>query len=239
MSETEEVTKTVLEEIQKFAQIILEKAKENLIQDGFLQRVCFLFCDEKNANIEGATRIEQIYPRSADPSTAEQVVGVVVLDLSPNDWGLLDMISQSSEGAKEAIATGVNISQAFGVSDKDTAKQLLDTFKNVFDVSPQDIIAKYIRHMVKKTQAYGLIHVSEGWALLDATERKSKSLAEDPNSVEVIMLNVQAKGFQSLTTVVFERTERDTGKVVGFKEPKVSTSRDGTELAGRLANLIN
>ena len=108
-------------------------------------------------------------------------------------------------------------------------------------MNEQDIIGKFMRHMVKKLNGYAYVHVSETWHLdgrkhPEKTRKDfKKSLEEEPAADEAIAIFTETEEVQQLVCQTFQRTERGKGKVIHIDDPKTERSDgpDGPRFTGR------
>lgn len=231
------MTREQLIEMQEFH---LGWAREQVRQDGHVYPIAFIVAESRHAmkGIKYAEIPAQVLKGGND--MAEMGIVVVMMqeswenlyrsatiawtDLSPPGTPpLLSMLLEASPGEGE-----------------DKYKHVVRPFLRATGIEERDIATAAVRFVARQVQAQAVIVCHEGWLreMQPGETRKPGSLSQDPQAVEHLICNMDARDYvRAVYTPVLREepskgADRDSGKVVGFGEPRVVID-DGVERPGK------
>lgn len=236
-----------VETVKDFAADLVKNARETLLEKGWLPRLCWVFTTaDKVPDSNGFLEMHHL-PNPQNTKAPENVkdpnaTAITILDLNPNDSGLVGMLTALDPKFGEVLPEFLTMGKMMGVDPERIPRHLVNAWCTATNNRPQDITSIYMKHMIKKMEAYAYIHQSESYFKEYNNEKDAKhhgDLSQDLTSREGFVVSLETHSYAQITTVLFTRTERDKGKVVSFDEPKtMSTDEKGATIGGRLHGIL-
>jgi len=236
----QQVEMVSIQEIKDFTAKLLEECKKRIVADGHIPRICYVFssADKVPDSNEAMKAIPLDEKSNKDPNAC----AITLIDLQPDENGLVNMLRILNPRFSEAYPELAELGKKMGVDEDAIPRHVLNAFFVATGGKENDIIAAYMKLMIKKMDAYAYVHQSETWAVSMSHEedRKnfSRDLSKDPRSEEAICVSMETFEYTEMHTVRFHRTERNTGQVTGFEETQSLRTGDGNEIRGRLHGIL-
>lgn len=208
------------------------------IQDGFRSKLKRVDSAVDSVTLDGVDYVVAMLP--------DYVVAMLPVTY---DWESMFDLATEYLVAKEKrplIRVPMEASKEFGITPEEGHRAMTQALLGLAKMNEQDLMAIHIRSVLKKVGAMAYVKIDDGYALHvqgtseeEVTARTSQqtSLAHEEAASEAVMSQMETPTFARLLTVPYKRTQRNTGKVVGFGEQKEMTARrDGkspSQLSGR------
>jgi hypothetical protein len=226
------------EMVQSFAEMTLEHCKEELLGNGCVLRKLAVFCSIlsvlknkdsllfKQVDFEfREVKVMDVSAMAANPGNS----ALVILDLNPSEEGLLRMYMHFHPQARPLILACLATAEISGVPKDMASKMILKKTMEANGVAHEGWFAtQFMRHVIQKLEAYAYVHSSEVWtAVSKDQDTVAPRLEDEPTATEALMISTETRRGQRSIMLPFTRSERGTGKVVGFGEPQIHTDMQG------------
>jgi hypothetical protein len=224
-----EIQLVTLDEVKSFAHNLVEESKEDLVARGRIWRRCYVF-----------TSTDRLPPGQ---KTASETAGaLVMIDLEADAAGLLKMFEAIEPRYATLKPKLRELARMTGVSEREFAPRTIAILLQLLGLREHQLVTRYTRHMVEKLGAYAYVHVADSWWAESKDSDRSKlaaDLSKEPTAREALVVSVEMRRYQEVTSVPYRRAERGEGKVLGFDEPHVITSADGAaKIGGQLLGIL-
>lgn len=231
------------EEVKAFAYHILEKCKTRLLEEGFMPRACWAFttADKVPENPAGGTEFHRLEHNVPAGTPLDQTNAIIVIDLHDTPSSLITMVTTIEPKVLPIIELLRAAGPKFGLDQSRADHHMARALMQVLDADAGDIVAKYLKTMLTRLEAYAIVHMSEVWTILESKKKRSelpRSLADAPESIEAlaVMWQTADEPGEHISIPFFrEGGEKGKGKITGFGEMKVGNN---AEASGRLMNLL-
>lgn len=244
-----------IEALKRWQDEILEKAKENLLADGYLRPVAFLMAEkmglsedmQKEAltvSEDGKTKTNLASQDDVKPS--DIIVLVIDLAFSPRD-ALTLLKSELEPKAAVLIQQLEKEGAKFGIKDPEVG--VLNGLMQYLQISHKDVALMALRKAIKKTDAFAIIQLDEAFIHeAEGEEEVAKANAhKGPVEMmerhdEAIMCIMETEGLTRMLTEKFARDVPKTGKITGFiglrEVVHTPDSPSGMELSGPFTHVF-
>jgi hypothetical protein len=237
MSVSQEITLTD-DTIQSYADMTLEHCKEELLTSGQVLRKLAVFCStlsvlkHKDSLPFKQVDLESREVKSMDVPAITENPGsssLILLDLNPSEEGLLSMYMHVHPQAKPIILESLAMAETIGVPRDVASKMILKKTMEANGAAHEGWFAtQFMRYVIQKLEAYAYVHWSEVWAAVSKDrDTVAPRLEDEPTATEALMISTETRRGQRSIMLPFTRSERGTGKVVGFGELQVHTNMEG------------